>query len=100
MLINLGARFTACMRDIPEITGTPFRCLNDSSSSSSSITQTCTLEDICGFGGFGSDTATPNQTFRFFTALWLHVGVVHLLLNGLVLLTSSALVEKQMGTLK
>jgi len=100
MLINLGARFTACMREIPDIANTPFRCLNDTSSSSTT-TQTCTLEQICGFGGFGSSTiATPNQTFRFFTALWLHVGVVHLLLNGLVLLTSSALVEKQMGTLK
>lgn len=99
MLINLGARFTACMRSIPEITSTPFRCLNDSSTSTSSITTTCTLEDICGFGGFGS-SGVPDQTFRFFTPLWLHVGVVHLLLNGLVLLTSSALVEKQMGSLR
>lgn len=99
MLINLGARFTACMRDIPEITSTPFRCLNDSSTAANSITTTCTLEDICGFGGFGTN-GTPDQTFRFFTPLWLHVGVVHLLLNGLVLLTSSALVEKQMGSLR
>lgn len=99
MLINLGARFTACMRDIPEITNVPFRCLNDSSTSTSSITATCTLEDICGFGGFGT-SGKPDQTFRFFTPLWLHVGVVHLLLNGLVLLTSSALVEKQMGSLR
>jgi membrane associated rhomboid family serine protease len=100
MLINLGARFTACMRSIPEISSTPFLCLNDTgNTANAAATQTCTLEDICGFGGFGND-GIPNQTFRFFTPLWLHVGVVHLLLNGLVLLTSSALVEKQIGTLK
>lgn len=98
LLINIGARFTGCMRSVPEITATPFRCLNDTSSSSTTSV-TCTLEDICGFGGFGPD-GVPHQTFRFFTPIWLHVGIVHLLINGLVLLTSSAMVEKQMGTLK
>jgi len=92
MLINLGARFTGCMREVPAISNVSFACLNDTSS-------ICSLEDICGFGGFGPD-GVPDQTFRFFTPLWLHVGVVHLIINSLVLLTSSRLVEKQMGTLK
>lgn len=95
MLINLGARFTACMREVPEISSMPFECIAKDTPAG----QTCSLETICGFGGFGAD-GKPHQTFRFFTPLWLHVGVVHLLLNGLVLLTSSRLVEKQMGTLK
>lgn len=97
LLINIGARFTACMRSVPEVTSTPFQCLNDTSSTTSATT--CTLEQICGFGGFGPN-GVPDQTFRFFTPIWLHVGIVHLLINGLVLLTSSAMVEKQMGTLK
>lgn len=95
MLINLGSRFTACMRDIPAISSMPFQCLNSTTSSR----ETCTLEEICGLGGFEA-SGKPGQTFRFFTALWLHVGIIHLLLNMLVLLTSSGLVEKQMGSLK
>lgn len=98
LLINVGARFTGCMRSVPEISSMPFACLNETSSST--ITTTCSLSDVCGFGGFGTNNEPPHQTFRFFTAMWLHVGVIHLLLNSLVLLTSSGLVEKQMGTLK
>lgn len=92
MLINLGARFTGCMREVPAIQNVSFACLN-------STTTICSLEEICGFGGFKTPSK-PDQTFRFFTPMWLHVGVVHLLINMLVLMTSSALVEKQMGSLR
>ncbi|KAK4049424.1 hypothetical protein OIV83_004157 [Microbotryomycetes sp. JL201] len=58
-----------------------------------------TMSDICGFGGF----ATPQdakQSFRFFVPIFLHAGVVHLLVNMLVQCFSSAMVEKMMGTPK
>ena len=92
LLINVGARFTACMRDVPEISNMSFACLNSTLANPT----VCGLHDICGF----SSASYPHQTFRFFTAMWLHVGVVHLLLNGLALLFSSGIVEKQMGSVK
>ena len=67
----------------------------------------CTIESICGFGGFhGQD---PDQSFRFVltvfgwqladcllrfvTPIFLHAGVVHLLLNMLAQVTASAQVN-------
>jgi membrane associated rhomboid family serine protease len=43
----------------------------------------CTLSDICDFFGttpFFSMSA-PNQWFRFITPIFIHAGIVHLLLN-------------------
>jgi membrane associated rhomboid family serine protease len=61
------------------------------------------MSDVCGFGGFNSQTdgpGGPDQSFRFFVPIFLHAGVVHLLFNMLAQCTSSALVEKMMGTPK
>ncbi|GJN88015.1 hypothetical protein Rhopal_000971-T1 [Rhodotorula paludigena] len=59
-----------------------------------------TMSAICGFGGFqivDGDNG-PDQSFRFFTAIFLHVGVIHLLFNMLAQCLSAALVERMMGT--
>lgn len=50
-----------------------------------------TMADICGFGGFPPEH--PNQYFRFFSAIFLHAGVVHLLLNMVAQTISSAQVS-------
>lgn len=39
----------------------------------------------------------PNQSWRFFTPIFLHVGIIHLLLNMLAQITAGAQVEREMG---
>jgi len=96
VLINTGARFTPCIKSVPALSNIPFPCLN-----STSTTDTCTqsLESICGFGGF-SQPGQPDQKFRFVLPLFLYAGLIHYALNIAVQLTSSALIERQMGSLR
>ncbi|ORX43342.1 rhomboid-domain-containing protein [Hesseltinella vesiculosa] len=89
VLINVGAKFTPCMRTIPEMT--PSSTLSDCYTS----TSTCTVEQVCGFGGFGGKA--PNQSFRFFTPIFLHAGIVHYIINMLTHLGLGADLEKGMG---
>lgn len=53
------------------------------------------MSDICGFGGFKivDGPGGPDQSFRVFVPIFLHAGVVHLLLNMLAQCTSSAQVR-------
>jgi membrane associated rhomboid family serine protease len=44
-------------------------------------------------------TDTPNQSWRFFTPIFLHVGAIHLILNMLAQLTAGAQIEREMGEL-
>ena len=41
------------------------------------------MSDICGFGGFAivDGARGPDQSFRFFVPIFLHAGIVHLLVN-------------------
>jgi hypothetical protein len=91
VLINVGARFTPCMKLIPSLINQNFACLDNKEAIPTSI---CSLGEICGFGGFGN--ADPNQSFRFI----LHAGLVHILFNLLVQNTASAQVEREMGSLR
>ncbi|KAF7347901.1 RHOMBOID-like protein [Mycena venus] len=93
-LINVGARFPPCMKLVDAVPPTEqIGCLNNTANPATEI---CTIEDICGFGGFhGKD---PNQWFRFITPIFLHAGFVHIILNMLAQLTVSAQVEREMGS--
>jgi len=93
-LINLGARFPPCMKLVDGVPlSTEFGCLNNTANPPDIL---CSLEEICGFGGF-HDKA-PNQWFRFITAIFLHAGFVHILLNMFAQLTVSAQIEREMGS--
>lgn len=93
-LIQLGARFPPCMKDVLGVPiTTQLACLNDTANPPDRI---CPLEDICGFGGFHGKT--PNQWFRFITPIFLHAGFVHILLNMLAQLIVSAQIEREMGS--
>ncbi|KAG0151859.1 hypothetical protein CROQUDRAFT_35929 [Cronartium quercuum f. sp. fusiforme G11] len=96
ILINTGARFTPCIRYVPGVSNISFPCLNETSS-----TPTCStpLENICGFGGF-KKPGEPDQTFRLILPMFLHAGLVHYVINMLVQMTSSALIERQMGSIR
>ena len=41
----------------------------------------CTLSDLCYVPGIPFTAATPNQWYRFITPIFLHSGIIHLLLN-------------------
>ncbi|GAA5884983.1 hypothetical protein JCM6882_007180 [Rhodosporidiobolus microsporus] len=101
VLTNLGARFAGCMKFIEGVTDLSWTCLEASNKATLSSSGTsCTMSDICGFGGFQNvdGAGGPNQSFRFFVPIFLHVGVVHLIVNMLAQCLSSAMVERMMGT--
>ncbi|OBZ79431.1 hypothetical protein A0H81_00820 [Grifola frondosa] len=94
-LIHVGARFPPCMKDVQGLSSsTSIACLNDTANPPDKI---CSIEDVCGFGGFHDQT--PNQWFRFITPIFLHAGLIHFLLNMLAQLTCSAQVEREMGSI-
>ncbi|KAG1757658.1 hypothetical protein EDB19DRAFT_1891380 [Suillus lakei] len=93
-LINLGARFPPCMKVIQGVPlTTQIACLNDTANPPD---QLCSIEDVCGFGGFNG--GEPNQWFRFITPIFLHAGFIHIILNMLAQLTISAQIEREMGS--
>ncbi|WVR09136.1 hypothetical protein IAU60_006198 [Kwoniella sp. DSM 27419] len=95
VLINIGARFPPCMKLVQDLPPTfQLACLNDTANPP---TTSCSLEEICGHGGFPN--GTPDQSWRFFVPIFLHVGVIHLLLNMVVQITAAAQVEREMGTI-
>ena len=57
-MINMGARFPACMHTIPGLTNISWPCLNNTSNPPSEGPQ-CSLSDICVFGGFNGHA--PDQ---------------------------------------
>jgi hypothetical protein len=59
----------------------------------------CSLQDVCGMSDFSS-TATPDQSFRFFTSLFVHSGVLHYLLNVLFLWLFATDLEKVMNPIR
>ncbi|KAG9314296.1 hypothetical protein JVU11DRAFT_5085 [Chiua virens] len=94
-LIYLGARFPPCMKAVQNLSSsTLMPCLNDTANPPTSL---CTIEDVCGFGGFHGQN--PDQWFRFITAIFLHAGFIHIILNMLVQLTVSAQIEREMGSM-
>jgi len=93
-LIRLGARFPACMKTVPGVPVTlNLPCLNDTANPADRL---CTVEELCGHGGFHGQE--PNQWWRFITPIFLHAGFVHIALNMLAQLTASAEIEREMGS--
>ncbi|KAI7862167.1 rhomboid family-domain-containing protein [Spinellus fusiger] len=89
VLVNLGAKFTPCIRPLPNFTSTtPFSdCFRPNAS--------CTLEELCAFGGFANGVA--NQSFRFIIPIFLHAGIVHYVINMLTHLRLGADLERALG---
>ena len=93
-LISAGARFVPCMKPSAQVPiSVPINCPIKTSDSG-----ICTLEQVCGLGGFnGGD---PNQWFRFITPIFLHGGILHLIFNLWFQFTTGADLERDLGMIK
>ncbi|CAO3675373.1 unnamed protein product [Rhizopus microsporus] len=90
-LVNVGARFTPCIRPVPSFPST-----TRISNCYQSLTDTCTVEELCGFGGFPN--GIPNQSFRLVIPIFMHAGVIHFLMNMLTHLRLGVDLERALGT--
>ncbi|KAL2864517.1 rhomboid family membrane protein [Aspergillus lucknowensis] len=102
--INMGARYTPCMKNVPGVQNATqpinFPCPNTTTTESE-----CTLSQLCGFDGVpnphpnGSldDNPQPNQWFRFIIPMFLHSGFIHIGFNLLVQMTMGADMERTIG---
>lgn len=94
-LIKMGARFLPCMKsntgyDTP---GTTFVCPNGIMGSNN----TCNLEETCAMPLWMFSAAAPNQWYRFISSIFLHGGVVHLLLNLSFQINVGFQMEREVG---
>ncbi|EIM92599.1 rhomboid-domain-containing protein [Stereum hirsutum FP-91666 SS1] len=91
-LINLGARFPPCMKNVTDVpVSTLFPCLNDTANPPDI---TCAISEICDL----SDANNPNQAWRFVSPVFVHAGFIHIILNLLAQLTAVAQIEREMGS--
>jgi len=112
-LINMGARFVPCMRQLnttitnadgssymQDVRNLQFSCPN--TTSLDITTPQCQLSELCGMGGIPSlgSIAQPNQWWRFIVPIFLHAGILHIGFNMLLQMTLGAEVERQIGTIR
>ncbi|KAI7081511.1 rhomboid-domain-containing protein [Hortaea werneckii] len=110
VLINMGARYPACMHNMPNVQNASVEiswpCPNATSTTGDSVT--CSLSDLCGFngvpnphaGGSLTDQPAPNQWWRFIIPIFLHAGIIHIGFNLLLQLTLGRDVEKLIGSVR
>lgn len=130
VLINMGSRYTPCMREVAEITNMTTQgqaldwfCPSTRDLSSVDTSRaTCRLNQVCGLNAPKIDVALsgqvknetvvpsqeqveelnahPGQWFRFIIPMFLHAGVIHLLFNMLLQLTLGRDMEKEIGSVR
>ncbi|KAK9463530.1 uncharacterized protein V1516DRAFT_694033 [Lipomyces oligophaga] len=93
--IHMGSRFNPCMSYIQGVTDKAgdWPC----PSSTTVDTDVCTLSELCGMGGVGS---RPDQWWRFITAMFIHTGIIHIILNMFVQFTVGIPSERTIGFFK
>ena len=113
VLINMGARYVACMRNqagVQNASVTLFPCPN----ATDSLAQ-CSLTELCGFQGSYpvpnpdpnlsgaaalDEKPAPNQWFRFIVPIFLHGGFIHIASNLLLQLMIARDMEKAIGSIR
>lgn len=109
VLINMGARYVPCMRNQNQVQNynslgpLKWPCPNQTDSN-----PTCSLSDLCGFGGVpnpkvgGSldDSPMPNQWFRFIVPIFLHAGIIHIGFNMLLQVLLGGDMERLIGPVR
>lgn len=113
IMIEMGARYTPCMKNLDEIQGAnppldlsrgPFLCPNATSND-----DICPLSTICGFGGNTPDPRAgqgasqdprPNQWWRFIVPMFMHAGLIHIAFNMLLQMTLGREMEQAIGSIR
>ncbi|KAL9052014.1 MAG: hypothetical protein Q9162_005679 [Coniocarpon cinnabarinum] len=116
VLINMGARYVACMRNqvgVQDQGVTLFPCPNATSNAADGAS--CSLTELCGFtssypvpnpnpalkGQAGLEQSpAPNQWFRFITPIFLHGGFIHIASNLLLQLFVARDMERAIGSIR
>ncbi|GAB7357886.1 hypothetical protein MBLNU230_g0055t1 [Neophaeotheca triangularis] len=110
VLINMGARYQPCMHNMANVQNNTqpilWPCPDATSFEGDDVS--CTLSDLCGFGGVPnpepngdlSDPNMPNQWWRFIVPIFLHAGIIHIGFNLLLQLTLGRDVEKLIGSVR
>ncbi|KAJ3363281.1 hypothetical protein GGF32_004548 [Allomyces javanicus] len=104
-LIRVGARFAPCMRDstllsVPSRGNSSIGCTWPAAPLASGGVHQCGFLDLCGQFVSSSTPAnqvTANQGFRFILPMFLHAGLVHLLMNLSVQLSLVKSLEMDWG---
>ncbi|KAI7888679.1 rhomboid family-domain-containing protein [Mucor mucedo] len=107
ILIQSGARFPPCMRKVESMPPDQrYICLHTISQNPvvnmtdhRLFNLTCSLSTICGMSSF-YQYRIPDQTYRFFTPLFIHTGLVHLCINMVVLIMLGVKVERTINSLR
>lgn len=107
LLINMGARYVPCMKNVDRIQNSPlpimFPCPNTTTNDSP-----CSLSDLCGLsgvpnpvpGGSIDDRPAPNQWYRFVIPIFLHAGIIHIAFNLYLQVTLGREIETKIGPLR
>ncbi|KAF1806340.1 hypothetical protein V8B55DRAFT_1323600 [Mucor lusitanicus] len=95
IMIQVGARFAPCMRHVDSMPPDELVNLADPRLLNSS----CSLSSICGMTTFHQNQV-PDQTYRLLTPLFIHTGLIHLLINLAVLVILGAKVERIINSLR
>lgn len=99
VLINMGARYVPCMR-VSSYTTQPAPCPN-TTTSTLSASQQCSLNELCGFGDHTYSTGSPpHQWYRFIIPIFLHAGIIHITFNMLLQLLLGCEIEREIGSLR
>ena len=112
VLINMGARYVPCMKNVAGIQDSAqmisWPCPNTTSSDVNSPMNQCQLSDLCGFSpvpnplpnGSLTQMPQPNQWFRFIIPMFLHAGIIHISFNMLLQLTLGREIEQIIGPVR
>ena len=99
-LILFGARFLPCMKQNTgyDTAGVTFACPGGLLPLGSN--STCTLAQACSMPLVGFNTNNPAQWYRFIIPIFLHGGIVHLLLNLSFQVNVGFQLEREIGFLR
>jgi len=103
VLINMGARYVPCMRNTAQglNASITWPCPNSTSALSTDPTNSCAINNLCGFGdGPYSTSSPPRQWFRFIIPMFLHAGFIHIGFNMLLQLLMGREMEQQIGSIR
>ncbi|KAI5860529.1 rhomboid-domain-containing protein [Durotheca rogersii] len=121
VLINMGSRFTPCMKNVDGVQnyrapagavepGFGWPCPNTTSLDPNNDSNKCSLAELCGFdpvqnpewdpeNGLNQSPA-PNQWFRFIVPIFMHAGLIHIGFNLLLQLTMGKEIERAIGSIR